>query len=129
MDFIEGRFADAKQERPFFFEADIGSSLDKLRGNAVGDAGQSSHAAGHDHHGVRGIRAAGNVGSDIGIRLLMNFRGGLRRITAEDLSDKIAAAAQPEFLGDNAQSAVRGDEINVFDAPVAFDRLQKMAEE
>ena len=129
VDFIERTFADAEHERPLLLEADIGSPLDQLRGDSVGDAGQSAHAAGDEHHSVGGIRTAGDICADIRVGLLMNFARRLFGTAAKDLFDEIAAAAQSEFFGHDAQRTVRGDEIHRLDPLVAVDGLQKMAKE
>ncbi len=73
MDFVERRFADAKNQRTLFFEAHVGGALNQVGSAAVGNAGQSSDAARNDDHRVGRIGTAGNVGADVGIRLLLNF--------------------------------------------------------
>src|SRR5580704_1574888 len=73
VDFVQRRFTHAQDERTLLFEADVGGALDQVRGDAVGDAGQSAHAAGEHDHGVGGVRAAGHIGSDIGVRLFFDF--------------------------------------------------------
>jgi hypothetical protein len=47
----------------------------------------------------------------------MNFAGGF----AENLADQIAAAAEREFFGHDAQGAVGGDEVHGMNAGIAFD--------
>ena len=56
----------------------------------------------------------------------MDFAGC--RLAAQDLADQVAAAAQAEFLGHDAQGAVGGDEIDGLDARVALHRQQKVLE-
>ena len=46
----------------------------------------------------------------------MNLAGGL----AQNLADQVAAAAEAEFFGHDAQGAVGGDEVHGMDARVAF---------
>ena len=46
MDTVEGRLADAKDEAALLLEADVGGTLDEVRGQAVGDAGERPHGAG-----------------------------------------------------------------------------------
>ena len=94
----------------------VGGALDEVGGDAVGDAGQGAHAAGEDDHGVSGIGTAGDVGSDVGVGLLVNFAGGF----AKNLVDQVAAAAEGEFFGHDAQGAVGGDEVYGMDSLVAF---------
>jgi len=89
VNFIERGFANTEHERTFLFEANIGGALDQVRGNAVGNAGKRAHAARQDNHRVGGIGTAGDVGSDVGIRVLLNFAGGA---ASENLADEIAAA-------------------------------------
>lgn len=117
MNFVEGRFADAENELTFLLEANVGGSLDQMRRDSVGDTSQSADAARYDDHGARRVRAAGNVGSDIGVRLLFNFS----RVAADDLLDEVAAAAKAQFLGHDTESAVRGNEVDVFNAGIAFE--------
>ena len=45
--------------------------------DAIRNAGQGTDTAWQHDHGIRLIRAAGDVSTDIGIRLLMNFAGGV----------------------------------------------------
>ena len=73
MDFVERRLANTKHQRAVLFQADIGGAFDQLGRDAVGNAGQRAHAARDHDHGVGGIRAAGDVGADIGIGLLLDF--------------------------------------------------------
>src|SRR5689334_17516639 len=45
MDFVERSFAHAENQRPLFFETNIGGALDQVRSNSVGNAGQRAHTA------------------------------------------------------------------------------------
>ena len=85
-------------------------------GDAVGDAGQSADAARDDDHGVSGIRTAGHVGSDVGVRLHLDFARCPVGGSTQNLADEIGSAFQSEFFGHNAQGAVGRDEIHRFDA-------------
>lgn len=76
VDAVEGRLADAEDERTALFEADVGGALDKVGCKAVGDGGEGSHGAGKDDHGIGGVAAAGDVGSDVGIGVLLEFGAG-----------------------------------------------------
>ena len=124
VDFIERSFASAENKRTLFFKANVGCALDELRGDSIGDTSERSHAARDDNHGVGGIRAAGYIGSDIGIGLLLNFFG--RR--TDDLRDEIVASAESEFLGHDAQATVRGDEVDGLNASVGFEGQKKVFE-
>src|SRR5207253_5424908 len=73
VDFVQGRLAHAENQRTFFFEADIGGTLNQVRRDAVGNAGEGAHAARDNDHGVGGIRTAGYVCTDVSVGLLMNF--------------------------------------------------------
>jgi len=89
MDLIEWSLADAKYQRAFFFEAYVGGTLNEPRRDAIGDARESADTTGNYDHRVGRIRAAGDIGCDIRIRLLMNFSRGL----AEKLNNQLIAAA------------------------------------
>ena len=77
MDAIEGRFADAEDERTAFFETDVGCPMDEIGGETVGDGSERSHGAGKDDHAVGGIAAAGDVGGDIVFGVVLQL--GARR--------------------------------------------------
>lgn len=73
MDAVEGCFADAEDEWAIFFEADVGGALDEVLRKAVGDSGEGAHGAGKDNHRGGGVTAAGDVGSNVGVRVWMDF--------------------------------------------------------
>ncbi len=75
MDAVERGFADAEDEAAVFFEADVGGAVDEILREAVGDGGESSHGAGKDDHGFGGVAAAGDVGADVGVGMLLDFWG------------------------------------------------------
>jgi len=112
VNFVEGRFANAENKLPFLFKANVSSTLDQVRGDAVGDTSQSSDAAWQNNHGAGGIGTAGNVGSDIGVRLLVNFS----RVAADELLNEVAPAAKAQFLGDDTERAVGSDEVDALNA-------------
>jgi hypothetical protein len=122
---IQGRLADAEHQRPSFFESYIGGALDELRSDAVGDARERSNTAGDDNHPIARIGTAGHIRTDIGIRLQLDLAGSF----AQDLADEIAASAQREFFGKDAQGAVGSNEVHGLDAGVAVDSEQKLFEE
>jgi len=117
VDFVEWGLADAEHQRAVLFESDIGGAFDEARGGAVGDASEGAYAAWDDDHGVGRIRPAGHVRADVGIGLLLN----LCRRRADDLTEKVGAAFDSEFLGHDAQGAVGSDEIDGFHARVTLD--------
>src|SRR5262245_21906231 len=73
VDAIERRFAHAEHQGALLLQADIGSALNQVARQAVGDAGQCAHAAGKNNHGARGIGAAGHVSANVVIILLANL--------------------------------------------------------
>ena len=125
VNFVERRFADAEYERAFFFEADVGGALDEMGGDSVGNASERSDAAGQHDHRVGRIGAAGDVGADIGVGLLLDFAGGT---ASKNLADEIVAAGDFEFFRHDAQRAVGGDEVDGFDAVVAVHGEQELAQ-
>src|SRR5207247_1792675 len=103
------RLADAEEEGAALLEADVGGSLDEVGGEAVGDGGEGSHGAREDDHGVGGVAAAGDVGSDVGVGMLLDLWGG----AAEEFFGEVIAAAQMELLGEDAEGVLRGDEVDL----------------
>lgn len=93
--------------------------------NAIGDPRESPDAAGENDHGVGRIRAAGDVGANIGVGLRLDLSG----LLAEQLFDEVVAAAKFEFLGHDAKGAVGRNEVNGLDTVVQFDCAQEMAKE
>ena len=89
VDAVERRFADAEDEGAALLEADVGGSLDEVGCEAVGDGGEGSHGAREDDHGVGGVAAAGDVGSDVGVGMLLDLWGG----AAEEFFGEVVAAA------------------------------------
>ena len=117
MDLVQRSFADAEHERPALLEGHIGGALNEARCSSVGNAAQRSDAAGDDDHGIGRIRPAGNVRSDIAVGLLLNLCRG----RADDLMEQVGAAFDAEFLGHDAQGAVRSDEVYRLHPCIAFD--------
>lgn len=70
---VEGRLAQAEDEREPFLEADVGGALDEVGGEAIGDAGERAHAAGQDDHAGGGIAAAGDGRADVVLSVLGEF--------------------------------------------------------
>ena len=125
MDLIQGSLADTEHERTLLLETDVCRTLDQVGTRTIGDPPKRTHAARDNHHGISRIRSAGDIRSDIGIVLLMNFAA--RR--ADDLTDDSASSAKTKFLGQHSKSAVGGDEIHGANSPVALDRHQQMFKE
>lgn len=89
------------------------------------DARKGSHGAGKDDHGMRRIRAAGNVGADIRVPMMLEL--GAR--STEEAFDELIASGQVELLGEDAQSGVGGDEVNVCDAFVGGKETEHLGGE
>ena len=112
MDAVERGFADAEDQKPIFFEADVGGALDEVRGQAVGDGGEGAHGAGEDDHGVGGVAAAGDVGAYVGFGVLLDLGGW----GAEEFFYEVVAAAEMELFGEDAESIFADDEVDFGDA-------------
>src|SRR5439155_24142863 len=104
----------------------VGGTGGSLRGGGVRGTGASCHAARQNDDGVGGVGAAGNVGADIGIGLLLDLARGFAGSVSQDLRDKVAATAEAEFLRHNTQGAVGGNEVHGLDALIAFYREQEL---
>ena len=128
VNFVERGFADREHKRTLFFEANVGGTLDQVRGDAIGNAGERADATGEHDHRVGGIRAAGDVGTDICVGLLMNL-ARQRRFASENLADEVVAAFEAKFFGHDAQRAVGCDEVDGLNAVVAINGEQEMAQE
>jgi hypothetical protein len=120
VDAVEGGLAHAEDEGAILFEADVGSALDEIGGESTGDARQGTHGTGQDDHGCGGVAAAGNVGGDVGLGVLLELEAG----GAEELFGEIVAAAQVKLFGEDAEGALRGDEIDLCDAGVGGEDAQ-----
>jgi len=98
VDFVERRFTNAEHKRALLLEADIGGAFYKVRCDSVGNPRESANAARDDDHGFGRVRSAGDVGSDVGIGLLLDF---LRRL-AKELANEVAPTAYAKFFRQNA---------------------------
>jgi hypothetical protein len=125
VDFAERGFADAEHQGTLFLEADVGGTLDELSGDAVSDTGQGADGAWKHDHRVGGVRAAGDIGADIGVGL----RVDLFRVRAQQLADEVGAAGEFEFFGHDAEGAVGGNEVDGADAGVLFGGAEEFAQE
>jgi hypothetical protein len=114
MDAVEWGLADAEDERAIFFEADVGGAVDEVLREAVGDRGESTHGAGKDDHDVGGVAAAGDVGSDVGVGVLLDFGGG----SAEEFFYEPVAATEMKFFCEDAEGVFADDEVDLRDAVV-----------
>ena len=122
VDAVEGCLADAEDEGAVFLEADVGGSLDEVGGEAVGDGGEGAHGAGQDDHSGGGVAAAGDVGADVGLEVLMDFFGG----GAEEFFYEVVAAAEMEFFGEDAERVFRDDEVDFFHADVGDEGAEHL---
>ena len=105
VDAVEWGFANTEEEGATLFEADVGSAVDEIVGEAVGDVCQSAHGAGKDDHGGGGVAAAGDVGPYVGFGVLMDFR----RWGAEEFFGEVVAAAEVELFGEDAEGVFADD--------------------
>lgn len=108
VDAIEWGLADAEDERAALFEGDVSGALDEVGGEAGGDGGERAHGAGKDDHRVGGVAAAGDVGADVGLGMLLDFFAGC----AEEFFDEAVASAELEFFGEDAEGVVGDDEVD-----------------
>ena len=90
MDAVERSLADAEDEGAALFEANVCSSLDEIRGEAIGDCGEGSHGAGKDDHGVGRVAAAGDVRADVVVGVLLEPGAG----RVEEFFGEVVSAAQ-----------------------------------
>jgi hypothetical protein len=124
MDLIEGGFADAEHQGAPFFQTNVGRPLDQMGRVAVGDPGQSSGAAWNNDHAVSKIRAAGDIRTNVRIRLLLDFGGSL----TEQSLNELVAAFDADFFGNYSKGALRSDEVDGFDPIVALDGKQEVTQ-
>ena len=120
VNFIERSFANTEDEGTFLFQTDVGGSFDEAGGDSVCNAGQGANAAWDDDHGVRGIGAAGHIGADIAIGLLLDFL----RLAAQKLREEPGAALHIEFFGQDAKAALGSDEVDGLNSIVTFEQEQ-----
>jgi len=126
---VEWCLADAQHKGALLFETNVGSPLDERGCNPIRNTGQRAHAARDHNHRIGGIRPAGDIGTDVRVRLLVNLKGGFFNDGRKNLGDEVAAAGESELLGHDSQGAVGGDEVNVLHSTVALDGEQKVPEE
>ena len=89
VDAVQRGLSDTEEQGTALLEADVGGALDEVRGETVGDGGESPHGAGQDDHGIGEVTAAGDVGCDVGVCVLLQF--GARGV--EELFGEAVAAA------------------------------------
>ena len=112
VNFVQRRLTDAEHQGALLFETNVRGAFDEMRSDSVRDASQRADAARNDDHSVGWIRAAGDVGANIGICLRLNLAGR----APEDLADQVGAAFESEFLCQHTQCAVGGDEVHGLNA-------------
>jgi len=88
VDAVEGSLADAEDEGAVFFEADVGGAVDEILREAVRDGREGAHGAGEDDHRVGGVAAAGYIGADVGVGVLLELGAG----GAEEFFGEVVAA-------------------------------------
>ncbi len=99
VDAVEGCFADAEYERTALFQSNVGRALNEVGGEAIRDGCECTHGAGKDDRCGRGVAAAGDAGSYVGVGVLMDFRRGY----ANKLFHETVAAADLEFFREDAE--------------------------
>ena len=122
MDAVEWCLADAEDEGAVFLEADVGGAVDEVLCEPVGDGREGAHGAGEDDHRVGGIAAAGDIGSDVGFGVLLEFGAG----SAEEFFGEVVAAAEVKLFGEDAEGAVGGDEVDFGDAGVGGEGAEDL---
>src|SRR5215469_16896495 len=111
MNLVEWSFTNTEHQGTAFFKTHVGGALNQVRGNALGDAGQCADAAGQHDHGIGRVGATGDVGSDIGVRLQMDFARGA--VSAQQLAEQVTAAVQLKFFRHHPQGSIGSDEVDV----------------
>ncbi len=71
------------------------------------------------------MAAAGDGRANVGVSVLDYFPG----FGGEQFLDKIVAAGDAEFFGENAQRVFRSDKVNTDNALVGFERAECFASE
>jgi len=122
VDAVERSLTDAQDKGTIFFEADIGGTVDEVLRDAVGDAREGAHGAGKDDHGVGGVAAAGYVGSDVGLGVVLEFGAG----GTEDFFCQVVAAAYFKFFREDTEGAVGGYEVYFGDAGVGSEGAEDL---
>jgi len=125
MNLTQRGLADAQHKRTLLFQANVRGTFDQRGRDAIGDAPERTDTAWNHDHCARRMRAAGNVGANVGVALLTNFV----RVLPQKLLDQFVAAGEAKFFGDDAQAAVRHHKINALDASVSFRSHEQMFEE
>ena len=99
VDQIEGRFADAKDERTALLERDVGGAFDEIGGEAVSDAGKRAHRARKNDHRRDRTGAAGDRRADIFMREVLNFFRGV----PEKFFGEIIFCVDVVFFGEDSE--------------------------
>jgi hypothetical protein len=122
VDAIEGRLAEAEDERAALLEADVGGAREEIVAGAGGDGAECSRGAGNYRHGVHTRAAGGDGGADVAIGEEFDFRGGSagekRRKFFRFLGDNA------QFGGDKTQAGFTGDEIDALDAGIGVEETE-----
>ncbi len=126
MNLMKRCFAHTQNQWTLLFECDVRGALDQMRGDAIGDARQCTHAARDYNHGVGGIRPAGHVRANVGVRLQLDLARGTASWKTEDAVDETGSSFQIQLFSHDSQSAVGRDEVHVRDALVTADCKQQV---
>jgi hypothetical protein len=122
VDEVERRLADAEDEAAALLQADVGSALDEVARNAVGDARKRSHGARKDEHRVQWVRTAGDGGADVFVR---EERDLFRRMAEEFFYQRVASA-EACFFREDPQSTGGDDQVDPADAFVGIERMEHL---
>lgn len=122
MDLVERGFSDAEHQGASLLETYVSRPLDQVGSVAVRDSRQGSRATGKDDHAVGEIGAAGDIRTNVRVRLLLDLGGSL----TEQSINQLVAAFDADFLGNDSKRALRSDEVDGFDPLVALDGKQEV---
>ena len=118
VDAIEGRLAQAQDERTPLFEADVGCPVHKAGREAGADGRKRAHGARQHNHGGGRIAARGDVGPDVGVCVQQHLGGGVTEKTLH----QVGPARQVELFGLHAECAVREHQIDVLNARIGIEQ-------
>lgn len=127
VDEVEGRFADAENERTALLERDIGCAFDKAVGEAVADGGERAHGAGQHDHAVRGIAAASDACADVAVFKQVELgvvRDGRGSEFLERFEEATAPAGQAVLFGQDTHRVVGDEEADALDAIVRAKEVE-----
>ena len=94
---MQRRLAHHQHEAAALLERHVGGAAQKRVGGAVGDVGQSADRARHDDHAPRAVRARGNRGAEIRVRVARSCQ----RLHLIDRAADFLLQREPGGLGDD----------------------------